>query len=434
MRWILSIACLIALTWAAAAQVIEVPLTYMKLPTEWDRFYPTGGSNWVLTEKPQRLPLTLPDLPKYSFQYSMFKVGETFFDVVLARSIRGNQCNYSLYVDTNGNGSVADEIPVTATTEIKSSFISKGFPSVDLRYPWAGKTYPFSVVFRVFQDAPTIGNMGGSSGNQTLYIRSNAVYTGETTLGGVKYKITIGDAQFNGLLGDTLTAERRDDFVYCRGDMMMLATDDEKPDYYDSVYLSDYLMIGEDLYRVAVDFAETKLTLAAADITRAPMKIPTEVRRLEIAGSDGKTGAIAFLDPGSVVRIPAGSYQMMRYLLSRTEPAGDVWVLAASATARTLACTVDGSDAAEMAFGEPFSVQLTRQRLERMRLNEKDVYRLNMGAEGVAHEKVATVRHKSGDKTKFPLSTTNPGSPAEPTYKIVTTEGEKLAEGTFEYG
>ena len=430
MRNVCAVAWLIAVGWAAAAQVVEVPLKYMKIPERAEIYYPAGGTGVELTKKPEEKPLVVPDVPKYAFRYGSFKVGDTEFKLALARSIQGKQCKYRLYVDTNQDGSAVDETPISVDAEVQDTWMYAEFPPLDIKYAVNGKTFPFSVRFSLSEEKPSIRSGGYSS----LYISSAAVYTADLTLGGVKYSLVIGDCEFNGRFDDKLTIERQDDYVYGRGDAIMLTTAGEKSDYYDGVFLTEFLMIGDDLYRVAVDFADTKLTVAKADVALAPMKIPTEVRRLEIASNDGKGWSIAFLNPGPVVQIPAGSYQLVKYLLSRTEPVGDVWVLAADATPRTPACTVEAGNAAEMAFGEPFSVQLTQQRLHQMMMNDKKTYRLEMGAEGRAFERVATVMHKSGDKTKFALSERNHRSPKEPTYKIVTAEGEKLAEGNFEYG
>lgn len=192
-------------------------------------------------------------------------------------------------------------------------------------------------------------------------------------------------------------------------------------------------MLGEDLYKVAMDTPNTKLTLTPADVARVPLKIPKEVQRLEMIAADN-SASVAFLAPGTVVKIPAGSYKMTSYLLSRTEPVGDVWKLAARATGKTPACAVDGSESAAMAFGEPFSAMLEDQHLQKLNMGGQEPgYQMQMIVAGVAQEQVAMVQH-TGDKTKIPLSERNPSSPKEPTYKIVTADGEKLAEGQFEYG
>ncbi|HUW62008.1 MAG TPA: hypothetical protein VMZ06_13490 [Candidatus Bathyarchaeia archaeon] len=438
MRMWCAVACLTAIASMAAAQVIEVPLTYMKVPEDRETYIPSGGKGCELTDKPGGQALILPDLPKQKIRYASFKLGDTEFPLIVARSIKGKEFTYSLYIDANRNGSVADETPLTASTMQENEYVYANLPPYDLQYQLGEKTLPFSVRFYVFEEKPNVQSALSSGRSAHITVVGNAGYTGEFTAKEKKYKIVVGDTEFNGNFGDKLvlkTEYSQGDSIYYGGDTFLLSTGGEKPSYFDSVHVTDYLMLGKDLYKVAMDTANSKLTLTSADVARVPLKIPKEVQRLEIISADN-TASIAFLAPGTVVNIPAGSYKMTSYLTARTEPVGDVWLLAARATGRTPACAVDGSGSAVMTFGEPYTAQLNSQHLQKGIWEEgkKPVYRLEMSVAGTAHEQVAMVQHKSGDKTKFPLSERNPNSPKEPTYKIVTEEGETLASGSFEYG
>ena len=62
------------------------------------------------------------------------------------------------------------------------------------------------------------------------------------------------------------------------------------------------------------------------------------------------------------------------------------------------------------------------------------VVRLSLSFLGGADEVVSEIRHIEGNRTDIPLSSRQSGWPAEPVYQVMKTDGELVAQGTFEYG
>ncbi|MBE3040226.1 MAG: hypothetical protein IMZ62_15630 [Chloroflexi bacterium] len=451
MRNMCAVACLIAVGWAAAAQVIEVPLEYVKQPTDREMreakgdmlYIPSGYMQPELKDSPEK-PLALPDLAKHNVRYTSFTLGDTTFPLALARAANGKKFEYTLYIDANGNGTAADDTPIQGMThgDDEDPYVSCQFEPYDLEYQLGDKKLPLCVQFYLWEEKPTVRS-SFSQRNSYFNMSTAAGYSGQFALNGRNYRLILGDGKLNGRFGDKMEMEQRDNHVWTEGDCLILAAPDEKAEYWNTTTVTDYVFLENDVYKLAIDVPNGKLTMTRYDGALAPLKLPPEVQRLEAASPDN-SASISFVNPPTSVKVPAGAYKMTSYLLSRKEAVGDVWRLMARATGRTPVCTVDGAGTAQMMFGEPYNSQLTEQHLRRTRTMDrsdtamagavKEAYELQMGVTGCAFEEVAALEHVSGDKTQIPLSARSNRQPKEPTYKIVTEEGETLASGSFEYG
>ena len=452
MRFVFAVTCLAAFGFLAAAQVVEVPLEYVKQPADREMpdakgdmlYIPSGYMQPELKDSPEK-PLALPDLAKHYVRYSSFTIGDTTFPLALARAANGKKFVYTLYIDANGNASVADDTPIQGTTQgnDEDPSVYCQFQPYDLEYQLGDKKLPMSVRFYLWEEKPTVRSKLSGGGSCYLNMSTAAGYSGQFAINGRNYKLILGDGKLNGRFGDKMEMEQRDNHVWTEGDRLILAAPDEKAEYWNTTTVTDYVFLENDVYKLAIDVPNGKLTLTRYDGALAPLKLPPEVQRLEAASPDN-SASISFVNPPTSVKVPAGAYKMTSYVLSRKEAVGDVWRLTARATGRTPVCTVDGAETAQMMFGEPYNSQLTDQHLRRTRTMDrsdtamagavKEAYRLQMGVTGCAFEEVAALEHVSGDKTQIRLSARSNRQPKEPTYKIVTEEGETLASGSFEYG
>ena len=90
---------------------------------------------------------------------------------------------------------------------------------------------------------------------------------------------------------------------------------------------------------------------------------------------------------------------------------------------------VDGTGNAAIVFGEPFSPVVDNPR------SRNDEY-LNLDILGSGGDIVCDVLHVSGSNTTIPRSTKTQRTdyPKEPAFRIVTSDGEVVHSGSFEYG
>ncbi len=135
--------------------------------------------------------------------------------------------------------------------------------------------------------------------------------------------------------------------------------------------------------------------------------------------------------PDKKIKVPAGKYRLFNYQILKKDKQGDLWRLNATATTESPWVTVAGKGKSVVEFGEPY-VPVIEVRVR------ENTTRASIGfdVEGKAKEFVTDLSHIDGDRTQIPLSEEeNLGHrPKEPTYKIVKTDGEVVAQGSFEYG
>jgi hypothetical protein len=86
-------------------------------------------------------------------------------------------------------------------------------------------------------------------------------------------------------------------------------------------------------------------------------------------------------------------------------------------------------------LGEPYVpvVEVPESAKQDLREGSTQV-KLAFRVEGSGKEGLAELRRISGSRTRIPLSREDRNRPKEPTYTIVKTDGEIVAQGSFEYG
>ena len=270
-------------------------------------------------------------------------------------------------------------------------------------------------------------------------MRISKTQSGEFELGGEQYRFLIGDGNGNGSFSDLM--HLREDMQYSEeypitpaGDQIYLSRS-AKPSHTDRLGLGNLLVVGRHAYDVKVDTAARRLTLAPTEAELVPLKLAAAPERMEMCSRDFEHG-VMMIDPGEVVKVPAGEYRMLGYTLRRTGEMDDEWILTAGATVKTPFVTLDGDGEAILEFGEPFVPlarvsEYNRKRLEREDLDEVSV---DFDVEGRAKELLKSLSRVSGRKSAFPMSRSKTNMPQEPTYTVYKSTGEMAAQGQFEYG
>ena len=433
----------VACGWATAAAGLEVPLKYMQRSERgfWGIF-PSSGMSWSSAHdsgKPAgewKLPPFKSDRPIYK----LIKLGDEQRLVVFDKKDAKDADYTVLYFDANGNRDLTDDAVMQGDLRIPGSNIRRiSFPAIDMLIKMEGKTLPYSYVFSIYSySRPKMAQGMPELGNITMMMNTNCAYAGEFDLDGKHYKLLLGegspDGRFDAFCSQGNSLDMNGE-IYAEGSKLFL-TDKPTLNAMDGGPLCKQLMLDGKMYDVAVKVGEGKLILSETKDELVPLELPVEVTRMVLRSEDGKH-SVALVNPVGQVMVPAGRYQFLNYEFTKKDKWGDVWEVSAVATTDTPYVTVAAKQGGKLVFGEPFTV--VAQVPEYVEQNIKngapiDQVPLEFSIKGSGQEMVNGLLHRSGDATQIPLSKRNKTRPKEPSYKIVTAEGEKVSQGTFEYG
>jgi len=311
--------------------------------------------------------------------------------------------------------------------------------TLEVEYELDGETLPYCLEFTAQGRTPAEVNAGGMVVGIYLMVRTTCFYSGAFELGGEQYRFMLGDANGNGSFSDTL--HLRENVAYSAeypivpaGDQLYLSRGG-KPTHTDRLGLGNLLVVGTDVYDVKVDTAARRLTLTPRKADLVPLKLATAPERMELGSRDSEH-TVMMLDPGEVVKIPAGEYRFYGYMLRRTGELGDEWTLTAGATAITPFVSLDDTGEATLEFGEPFVplARISEFNLKRMEQEDLDEVPVDFDVEGRAKELLKSLSRVSGPESAFPMSRSKSNMPLEPTYTVYEPTGEMATQGQFEYG
>lgn len=266
-------------------------------------------------------------------------------------------------------------------------------------------------------------------------------YSAEIALDGKTHQVVLADSNGNGLIDLTFSrptnASRGNgcEFRHYQGDKLYIR-DGAKPHYYDYVALGDHLAIGDALYALKLDQSAGTLDYQLVAGELCVLNVPGDVEYLRLYRDDLAHG-VACYQPGDTIRLPAGKYQLLKYLMLRSDEQGDQWRLIASATTETPAVTLAAAKGANLVIGEPFTTKAGIHEWELKTLREhpqKSHLRFEMLVQGAAQERMEDLSRVEGNSTKIKMAKSDSRRPKEGSYKIVTADGESVAQGQFEYG
>lgn len=416
---------------AAQAQTVETPLSYQEIERNAATYRPRGYLRVEMKDEPPR-PVRLPDWPGAVFRYFTFELGDTEVLGALGRRDSGSKIRYTSYADGDGDGTfeVTSRTNTFEASNRKSTWgVSSSFEPCQIDYELAGLRHKFSFNFSFSEQLEPTGKQVG---NSSYGVMTNCVYTGKVKVGGVEYDVAIGDCKVNGDFGDRLKEEYSGEVLSPQGDIIVFSAEGKDSS---SFLLTEYVLFGEELYRLGIDFPKQRLWLTREERELAAV-ILEEVERLQLFDPDSGS-SFAAISPGPEIQLPLGRWKLVNYRLSRTTNEGDVWCLSATGTSKSPVWTVEGPNPAVFEFGEPYETRLQETNLKLAPSEDeegKKEYRLAMEAVGVAEERISSLYRLKGNGTGVPMSRRSVRAPKEPFWKIVTAEGEILAEGNFEYG
>lgn len=412
----------------AAAEPIEVPLTFAELPEDG------GGRLRGWTAPGVVDPAMDVKKPSPGAYVAFFGIGErNDFLFALDKTAESDAYHNRLYVDVNQNHDLTDD-PVLEGREdpVNEDYGFVKFPAVDVDYELEGKTLPYRVSIWLYR------RYGKSDAfrEPMPQIMGSGVWTGAFSVNGTEYKIWLGDSDFSGDFGDKASkAASSAEYLSFSGDHFCVTRPDYVMSPYDGMPLGEHLFVQDKHFKVEVKTAERKAVLTPVEESAVAVKIDPEVVQAELISRDFRT-ALCLFDPAPVVHVPADTYHVVTYLRARTEEQGDRWVLAAYVNPKTeMLKAAEGAPGGvlELPVGPPYRGVVVNAE-NRFKKTAGDAWKLTLSIKGRGGEDVRGIYRMEGASTQYPLSEKQPNTPLEPKWKVVTEDGEVVANGVFEYG
>ncbi|MBX7256244.1 MAG: hypothetical protein K1Y02_07765 [Candidatus Hydrogenedentes bacterium] len=434
----------LVLAMAAMAQVLalEVPLRYFSPPMGLENARRSGTQCVTVSQTPPPGEWKLPPMVARIPLFGLAKLGDAKHLIVLDCANPSDQFYTRFLFDANANRDLTDDPVVTGRCHWESdghrvSMRSRQGIELDV-LTGEGKThyeFDFEVQGGFSTRFPDIGDSSNLH-DIRIYLYSRNWYVTALDIDGTRYGIEIDDRNMNGRFGDTARIPPdlvRGNRLICEGDRIHIS-DEGGYDYYNEMNLTDKLALGDKLFKVQVDTAGLRLILTPITENLSAIKIPEGVERLVVLDANGSTGIAAFR-PGKVLRVPAGEYRLQFYQLLRKDKEGDLWRLNANGIAYDQTVTATTGAEAVLAMGEPFRPVVKGRILSRdASYTGQPESRLAFGVCGKGNEMVTDLSRIRGNSSAIAMSTTINHRPKEPTYKVVSKDGEVVAQGQFEYG
>jgi hypothetical protein len=373
-----------------------------------------------------------------------------------------------LYFDFNRNGDLTDDKVIKAQSDGGSfgnaNYRSSNFPSQVVEIEADGQRFECTFSMAVYLQLDEDGTINYSSAR----LSTAATRTGTITIDGKPHRICVIDFNSNGTFNDhyklDLAARSQGSELYpAYGDMVVVDPSAKRSDRYgysavesaDHQYLSNLLNIEDRYYTISVTASGDKVTVEPA---RRPMGAVVNGHGPYRAALYGKEGFIRIAgDKDKPVPVPAGEWQLVEYQIDltndktkpATRPAGAAsapapvkkkkslserlagifgddapstivsgpryTMVTARGTADGKAVKVQAGQTEKLPFGPPY-----QPRAAVNWAGDKEA-RLEMKLVGVAGEVCSDLMVKGA-------------RPAEPTFRILKTNGELVRKGKFEFG
>jgi len=266
--WLIVGISLLVLTSAAPAQD-EQWLQYHSERQAWRIVGDMGASNpKVVSEKPQgvELPDFKCDDPFFARWSSPMAASGGLWMAFDRQNKLGRPYDL-LYIDSNGDGNLADESAIASY-------------EVDYRSSRRTTFGPIKLIFKG-EDGPVTYHINvefyNYSGRRNLYVRSAGWYEGTIDVAGAKKHCTLIDQNANGTFNDkSLEADK--------SDRIRIGEKGSK----DSLFVGNYIEIDDVLYRpeIARDGAYIKLS-KAEDVKLGNIRLPETITEFSTGGENG---------------------------------------------------------------------------------------------------------------------------------------------------
>lgn len=440
------------------AQSIEVPLTYHTPLTWGEDYFPWGGTMIQPVAQRPEGAWTWPEHDDEHPLYAVLTIGDSVLPLLFVRKDEESVGHDRLYCDLDGDSDLTDDPPIDGfvyefdldedgSTDDRLFYVNF-IDGTSLSYSIGEQVLPFRLIFNLqiwnpdsADRSPSRESLREDWGETYLEVATECVYTGEFTVAEQRYRVLLHDLDANGSFADPARFDSGPGVeilptlpIAC--DALYLTAADEFT-WTDVFSLGDRLLIEERLYEVRVELAERKLVLTPNAEELVPLTLAGSPRRLTLLGGEGSP-TIMIDRPPATVRIPAGRYRVLGYELNAKGEHDDEWLLYANGTDGTPFVEVRDPAGSRLEFGAPFiaKAEIPAPAVLRIRdgTAEDDEVPLHFVIDGAAGERVVMLQRTRGTRSAIEMSTSSKYLPREPRYTVVSSSGEKVASGAFEYG
>ncbi|MBX7256246.1 MAG: hypothetical protein K1Y02_07775 [Candidatus Hydrogenedentes bacterium] len=425
----------------ANAAPIEAPLQFKAYKDGIDSLLSWSPSQVVLSKQPPAGEWKLPSLKSSVPAFALLKLADTEFLIVLDNKSPKDPFYTRLYFDANANRDLTDDPEVATAGDYSWWFGSARLSTtsaVNVTFPVNGQLVPYAFSIHVscgFSGFSTSLKQNGNWERLSFYVQPSCLLAGEFDYAGEHYLVSLCDQNCNGRFDDPAARPQNGvaDYYFNSGDAMFITTG-RQVEYGDEVGMGGYLGIKDTLFQVQVDRVANKMTLIPVTESLGKLNLPQGVVRLVLARTDTKS-AVTVIDSGPSIALPAGEYRVYSYSVARKDASGKYWRLEARGSAKGIASRVVEGKETTLVACDPFQ---PRMKLAYYRepgfLDWEGSASFDFQLRGAAGEEVVGL-YCGGKTPTDPLSSlqwTRP--PKSPTYKIMTSDGQIVAQGQFEYG
>lgn len=424
---------------------LEIPLKYEKYTDTKNGFFPRGYSYSQPTLDPGIKNLKLPKLNNKTPIYTTLKIANLSAVVLIDKKDNSKDIYNKMYIDINGNNDLTDDTPIIGTVNWYNEMNANiEFEALDFKIKIDEKELPYSIKARIYTWGIKKGGEVDPKNIHQLNINftTNFAYTGEFEIDAQSYFIKLVDSNMNGNLNDKAEIVKYSNqseysAIYPSGDRFYISKNDGvKLFNYNSLILSDYFLLQNQIYKLSADIVNNKMILTPTTENLITTKLPDlQISTLQLYDEKTKL-SIMMNNPMNEIKIPEGEYKILLYSAKKKNVNGTECSIGASASSRSPLTKITKDSKSEFIFGEPYKpvVYIEDWVRQNLKMGIKDV-RLSLGVEGVNKEIITSlsIQNPQGDDKKL-LSKKYSNRPLEATYKIMQTDGEIVKEGTFEYG
>jgi hypothetical protein len=429
-------AALAAMALAVPAGALDVELTYH---TATDReFFPHGSQRPELARHAPPGHWRLPEFVSEHPVFTTLEFGDRRHLIALDKQKKNDVFYTRLYFDANANGDLTDD-PVhkgRLMTEQRGRYHAE-FAPIKATIVVEGTELPYEFTPSLYcymnrTEKPVTDELNWRNLHFTVMTRS--AYRADLTVGKVEYNVWLADSNGNGRFNDhCVVTDQSSGRLMSQGDGFFLAPKGEKISYEHAQVLGQYLVLGGRVFRVHVSTPASRMTLTPVTEGLCKLVWPDQLASLEVYDPGSGTAVMLYRE-GRQAPIPSGKYRLLNYRLTKEDAQGDTWQLAARGTTDSPVVVARADRIARFPLGEPFRPVVMIPPQAREYASRRAEVPLALEIHGRGGEQLTDLRHVSGTKTQVKLSQRNRHRPAEPTYKIIGSDGEVVSSGSFEYG
>ena len=327
--------------------------------------------------------------------------------------------NPKLYLDTDLDGSLADEKPFELPKEQQ---VAGPVARLFRRRPPSQPVYG-PITLKSGAGDPEVKVRVRSYGGRYIMISPAGVWSGTVKVAGKEHRLSVVDANYDGRLDGVLSMPPEGQPITGEADTLAFDFNGNgafEPGYYEAnaemIPLPRMLKVGEDYYSVTVAADGSSVTLAKVTPKFGTLDVGTKDATL-LVWSDNGSHMLTGTD--GRWRVPAGTYMTRMVTLNRTDAAGDTWMLRCYGNVGKLArFEVRPDETVSVRVGTPLTATTAVQSGGE---DDPEVY-ISLSLTGQSGERYTPGAMKNNRMT-----------PA-PGLEILDEAGKALGSGKFEYG